>query len=93
VGQRRRRAWSGGFVTRLRDGRRAHADGRAGWSTWSENSDVDAGLLDPGQSHPELDARHGWQGHAWNEDLARKLNEFLGKLAAESGRQPTENAG
>ena len=28
--------WSGGFVARLKDGKRAHVDGRAGRSQWSE---------------------------------------------------------
>jgi hypothetical protein len=72
--------WSGGFVALLKDGRRAHADGRAGQSHWSDDCDIDAGLLDDNERHPELGARHGWQGHAWDETLARKLNEFLGRL-------------
>jgi hypothetical protein len=73
-------AWSGGFVARLKDGRRAHADGRAGRSHWAEDGDVDAGLLDAGDQHPELSARHGWQGHAWDENVARTLNELLSRL-------------
>jgi len=74
--------WSGGFVARLRDGQRAYVDGRAGRSHWSEDSDIDAGFLDASQRRPERGARHGWQGHAWDDDLARNLNEFLGRLAA-----------
>lgn len=75
-------AWSGGFVVRLRDGRRAHVDGRAGLSHWSEDSDIEAGVLDANQPHPEPGVRHGWQGHAWDEGLTRGLGEFLARLAA-----------
>ena len=57
-------AWSGGFVARLKDGRRAH----------------EAGLLDGGEQHPELGARHGWQGHAWDDAMARRLNELLDRV-------------
>jgi len=74
--------WSGGFVARLKDGRRTHADGRAGQSHWAEDCDVEAGLLDASERHPELGARHGWQGHAWDEALARKLNELLRRFAS-----------
>jgi hypothetical protein len=74
-------AWSGGFVARLKDGRRVHVDGRAGRSHWSdEDSDIEAGLLD-GEQHPELGARHGWQGHAWDDAMARRLNELLDRVA------------
>ena len=74
-------AWSGGFVARLKDGRRVHADGRAGPANWSEDSDVDAGVLDPGEALPELGPRHGWQGHVWDDGVARTLNEFLARMA------------
>jgi hypothetical protein len=74
--------WSGGLVARLQDGRRVHVDGRAGGSHWhEEDSDIDAGLLEPGLPHPELVARHGWQGHAWDDDMARRLNELLDRIA------------
>jgi hypothetical protein len=74
-------AWSGGFVARLKDGRRAHVDGRTGRPHWAEDSDIEAGPLEGAQLHPELGARHGWQDHDWDEGLTRRLNEFLGKLA------------
>jgi len=73
-------AWSGGFVARLKDGRRVHVDGRAGCSHWSEDSDIAAGLLDGNEPHPELGARHGWQGHAWDNTTARRLNELLDRF-------------
>jgi hypothetical protein len=76
--------WSGGFVVRLKDGRRAHADGRAGRSHWSDDSDIDAGLLDAGDLHPETGARHGWQRPAWDETLARGLNELLSRIGHEA---------
>ena len=72
--------WSGGFVAELKDGRRAHVDGRAGGAHWSEDCDIEAGLLASGEPQPELGARHGWQGHAWNDAVARALNQFLDKL-------------
>lgn len=75
-------AWSGGLVARLTDGRRAHVDGRAGRSLWSdEDSDIEAGLLQPAEQHPELGARHAWQGHAWQNGMARRLNELLDKVS------------
>jgi len=76
--------WSGGFVARLRDGRRIHVDGRAGASHWSEDCDIEASVLDTGQTLPELAARHGWQGHAWDEHAARALDALLARLAAEA---------
>jgi hypothetical protein len=76
-------AWSGGFVARLKDGRRVHVDGRAGRSHWSdEDSDIDAGPLEDGEQHPELGARYGWQGHAWDDAIARRLNKLLDKFDA-----------
>lgn len=82
-------SWSGGFVARLVDGRRAHADGRAGGAHWSEDSDIEASLFGANEPLPELGARHGWQGHAWNEGVARTLNELLDRL----GGKPTERTG
>ncbi len=76
--------WSGGFVARLKDGRRAHADGRAGGSHWSEDADVEAGLLTASAPLPELGARHGWQGHAWDEGVARSLGALLENSAGKS---------
>jgi len=76
--------WSGGFVARLKDGRRLHVDGHAGASHWAEDSDIEAGVLDAGQTLPELAARHGWQGHAWDEPAARTLNALLARLAAKA---------
>lgn len=74
--------WTGGLVARLKDGRRAHVDGRAGQSHWSEeDSDIQAGLLETGERHPELGPRHGWQGHAWDDAMARRLNELLERIA------------
>jgi len=74
--------WSGGLVARLKDGRRAHVEGRAGRSHWSiEDSDIEAGLLHAGEQHPELGARHGWQGHAWENAMASRLNELLDRIA------------
>jgi hypothetical protein len=75
-------AWSGGLVARLKDGRRAHVEGRTGRSHWSiEDSDIEAGLLDAGEQHPELGPRHAWQGHAWENAMARRLNELLDRIA------------
>ena len=74
-------SWSGGFVARLKDGRRIHVDGRAGSSHWSEDSDIEADVLDAGRPLPELAARHGWQGHAWDERIARGLNALLDRIA------------
>jgi hypothetical protein len=34
-------------------------------------------------------ARYGWHEHAWSEELARTLNEFLGRFAA---LPPTESS-
>jgi hypothetical protein len=73
-------SWSGGFVARLQDGRRVHADGRAGSSHWSEDSDIEADVLDGAQALPEIAARHGWQSHAWDERTARGLNALLDRI-------------
>ncbi|MBI2740762.1 MAG: hypothetical protein HYX38_30020 [Rhodospirillales bacterium] len=74
--------WTGGLVALLMNGRRAHVDGRAGQSHWAEeDSDIEAGLLDGAAQHPELDARHGWQGHARDDTMACRLNELLDRVA------------
>jgi hypothetical protein len=79
-------AWSGGFVARLKDRRRIHVDGRAGRAHWSEeDSDIEAGLLNEGEHHPELGARYGWQRHAWDDATARRLNELLDRFDAPEG--------
>jgi hypothetical protein len=80
-----RESWLGGFVARLKDGRRGYADGRAGPSHWSEDCDIKAGLLDASQSVPELAARQGGQAHAWDERVARGLNALLGRLVTTAG--------
>jgi hypothetical protein len=73
--------WSGGFVARLKNGRRAHVDGRAGRSQWSgEDCDIEAGLLEGGEQHPERGVRHGWQDHGWDDAMARRLNELLDRV-------------
>ena len=78
-------SWSGGLIARLKDGRRVYADGRAGSSHWSdEDCDIHAGLLGAGQLHPELDA-HGRQTHAWDEKMARRLNQLLDRIHAAEG--------
>jgi len=74
-------SWAGGFVARLKDGRRIHADGRAGRSHWSEDSGIEADFLHAGLHLPELAARHGWHDHAWDERAARSLNALLYRLA------------
>ena len=84
--------WSGGFVVRLKDGSRAHVDGRAGQSHWSDDSDIEACLLGTGERQPELGSRYGWQTHVWNEELARTLNEFLVRFAAQHGQPPEESS-
>ena len=78
--------WSGGFVARLKDGKRAHVDGRAGHSHWSdEDSDIEAGLLDGSEQHPEPGGWHGWQDHAWDDAMGRRLNELLNRFDAPEG--------
>jgi hypothetical protein len=75
-----------GFVARLKDRRRIHVDGRAGRSHRSEeDSDIEAGLLNEGEHHPELSARYGWQRHAWDEATARRLNGLLDRFDAPEG--------
>lgn len=78
-------SWSGGFVARLKDGQRVHADGRAGPSHWSEDSGIEADFLEAGLHLPELAARHGWQAHALDEHAARGLNALLDRLAVPGG--------
>lgn len=79
-------AWSGGLVALLKDGSRVHVNGRAGHSHWSEeDSDIEAGQLEGGEQHPEFGARHGWQGHAWDDAMARRLNELLDRFDAPEG--------
>lgn len=74
--------WKGGLVALLMNGRRAHVDGRAGQSHWAEeDSDIEAGLLDRAAQHPALGARHGCQSHAWDDTMARRLNELLDRIA------------
>lgn len=73
--------WSGGLVARLNDGRRAHVEGRAGASHCSdEDSGIEAGLLEAGEQHPKIGARLGWQGHTWDDAMARRLNELLDRV-------------
>ena len=72
--------WSGGFVARLKDGRRAHVDGRAGSSQWSdEDCDIAAALLE-GTDHRVLGTRHGRHGHGWDDAMASRLNELLDRV-------------
>jgi hypothetical protein len=40
-----------------------------------------AGLLEGMEQHPELGARHGWQSHARDDAMARRLNELLDRVA------------
>lgn len=85
-------AWRGGFVARLKDGRRAHVDGRAGGSYWAEDSDIETGLLHNGEAHPEPSERHGWQDQAWRDELADMLNALLDRLAPPDPASSREDA-
>ena len=74
--------WTGGLVALLMNGRRVHVDGRAGQSHWAEgDSDIEAGLLDGTAQHPEPGARDGRRGDAWDDAMARRLNELLDRIA------------
>lgn len=72
-------AWAGGFVAKLQDGRLGHVDGDAGAAQWSNDAYIEAELLDGEGSLTE--SHQLWQVHAWDEELARRLNEFLRRVA------------
>ena len=38
-----------------------------------------------GEQHPEFGARHGWEGHVWDDAMARRLNELLDRFDAPEG--------
>ena len=71
-------AWAGGFVAKLQDGRLGHVDGDAGAAQWSNDAYIEAELLD---GEGSLTESLWWQVHAWDEELARRLNEFLRRVA------------
>lgn len=75
-------AWSGGFVAKLRDGRRGHVHGDASVALWGGDAHIQVASLDGDVSRPETERRHGPEDHAWDEDLAHRLNEFLSRVTS-----------
>lgn len=65
--------WAGGFVATLQDGRVGHVDGDAGAAHWSKDAHIEASLLD--EEKPRTENQR--QANALDQDLARRLNEFL----------------
>jgi len=74
-------AWAGGFVAKLQDGRLGYVDGEAGAADWGEGAHVEAAVIQDSQFRTASERQRGWQDHAWDEDLARRLNEFLRRVA------------
>jgi hypothetical protein len=50
-------------------------------SQWSgEDCEIEAGLLEGDEQHPELGMQHGWQDHVRDDAMARRLNELLDRV-------------
>ena len=71
-------AWTGGFLAKLQDGRLGHVEGDAGAALWSKDAYIEAVLFDGQGERTESPCT---QEHARDEDLARRLNEFLRRVA------------
>lgn len=72
--------WEGGYVLRLRDGRRVYVESCSGQGDWADDATVSVEVLGHGQRYPELAASHYQTLFGW-EDAPKELAEFLERLA------------
>ena len=70
-------AWAGGFVAKLQDGRFGHVIGDAGADHWGDDAHIEVTLIV--REEPSTETQY-WQAHVWDEDLTRRLNEFLRRV-------------
>ena len=72
--------WDGGYVLRLRDGRRVYVESCSGQGDWADDATVTVELLAAGQPYPKLGANHYQTLFGW-DDAPEELAEFLKRLA------------
>lgn len=71
--------WSGGFVARLKDGRRAGIGATVGLRHWTDGASLEVALVEGQERRDEIAARFGWAERSWSEPLARQFNEMLSR--------------
>jgi len=72
--------WEGGYVLRLRDGKRVYVESFSGRGDWADDAQVSIETLSAGQRYPELSTNHYQVLFGW-DDAPDALGEFLTRLA------------
>jgi len=73
--------WEGGYVLRLRDGRRLYVESYSGAGDWADDASVAVEALAAGLRYPLLGKDHFQTLFGW-QDSPDEVNEFLARLAA-----------
>jgi hypothetical protein len=73
--------WEGGYVLRLKDGRRVYVQSYSGEGDWMADAKVTAEMLPASRRYPKLPDDHYQTMFGWSESV-EELEEFLARLAA-----------
>jgi hypothetical protein len=73
--------WHGGFVVRLRDGRRVYIESDAG-GDWGHDAKVGVEMLTADRRYPNLPADHYQRLFGWDDAPIKELDEYLKRLAS-----------
>ena len=73
--------WEGGYVLRLRDGKRVYVESFSGRGDWADDAQVSIETLPAGQRYPELPQNHYQVMFGW-DDAPEELKEYLARLSA-----------
>jgi len=71
--------WEGGYVLRLKDGRRVYVESHSGEGDWAVDAKVTAEMLPADQRYPKLPDNHYQTMVGWS-DSVEELEDFLTRL-------------
>ena len=72
--------WEGGYVLRLKDGRRVYVESYSGEGDWAADAKVTAAMLPADQRYPKLPDDHYQTMFGWSESV-EELEDFLTRLS------------
>ena len=74
--------WNGGFVVRLRDGRRAYIESDAGKGDWEGDAEIRVEMMPASLRYPKPTDELHQSLFGWDDGPFEELEEYLTRLAA-----------